>query len=235
MLRQGLLALADVGKVAEAHVRVYEAMDNGAYGRYLCFERVVQRLDEAIQLENELKIQGLLSEGTSRIISEEIQSNLSNSKLNRLLFAAPHMSCNQWNTNPPFSIYMLWNPSAKAIKNEHEITFLPVQEFNGWLLLDVKSQVWSCLPVRPHGKIHRFPQKMRSHLNNHLHDRWTILNWSKGKRPVGFKAQKVTGKAAQEADLSLYFPLETQFLEHFSHPGNSTFFFLSWQWQTLID
>jgi hypothetical protein len=36
---------------------------------------------------------------------------------------------------------MLWNPSAKAIKNEHEITFLPVQEFNGWLLLDVKSQV----------------------------------------------------------------------------------------------
>ncbi|XP_002305963.4 cinnamoyl-CoA reductase-like SNL6 isoform X2 [Populus trichocarpa] len=95
MLRQGLLALADVGKVAEAHVRVYEAMDNGAYGRYLCFERVVQRLDEAIQLENELKIQGLLSEGTSRIISEEIQSNLSNSKLNRLLFAAPHMSCNQ--------------------------------------------------------------------------------------------------------------------------------------------
>ncbi|CAK7335093.1 unnamed protein product [Dovyalis caffra] len=95
MLRRGLLAIADVRKVAEAHVHVYEAMDTGAHGRYLCYEKVVHSLDEAIQLENELNIQGLLSGGRSGIISEEIHSNLSNSKLARLLLPAPHMSCNQ--------------------------------------------------------------------------------------------------------------------------------------------
>ncbi|XP_011021180.1 PREDICTED: cinnamoyl-CoA reductase 2-like isoform X1 [Populus euphratica] len=95
MLRQGLLGLSDVRKVAEAHVHVYEAMDNGACGRYICFERVVQRLDEAIQLENELNIQGLVSGGRSGILSEEIHSNLSNSKLARLLHQASQISCNQ--------------------------------------------------------------------------------------------------------------------------------------------
>ncbi|KAL3568256.1 hypothetical protein D5086_030907 [Populus alba] len=95
MLRQGLLGISDVRKVAEAHVHVYEAMDNGACGRYICYERVVQRLDEAIQLENELNIQGLVSGGRSGILSEEIHSNLSNSKLARLLYQASQMSCNQ--------------------------------------------------------------------------------------------------------------------------------------------
>jgi len=95
MLRQGVLGISDVRKVAEAHVHVYEAMDNGACGRYICYERVVQRLDEAIQLENELNIQGLVSGGRSGILSEEINSNLSNSKLARLLYQASQMSCNQ--------------------------------------------------------------------------------------------------------------------------------------------
>jgi hypothetical protein len=52
-------------------------------------------LDEAIQLENELNIQGLVSGGRSGILSEEIHSNLSNSKLARLLYQASQMSCNQ--------------------------------------------------------------------------------------------------------------------------------------------
>uniref|UniRef100_A0A6N2LT08 3-beta hydroxysteroid dehydrogenase/isomerase domain-containing protein n=1 Tax=Salix viminalis TaxID=40686 RepID=A0A6N2LT08_SALVM len=95
MLRQGLLGLADVMKVAEAHVHVYEAMDNGACGRYICYERVIQRLDEAIQLENELNIQGLVSGGRSGNSSEEIHSNLCNSKLARLLYQASQVSCNE--------------------------------------------------------------------------------------------------------------------------------------------
>ncbi|EEF28742.1 cinnamoyl-CoA reductase, putative [Ricinus communis] len=97
MLRQGILATADVSKVAEAHVHVYEAMDDGACGRYLCFDKIIKRLDEAIQLETELKKHGLqpgslvLPEDT-----EEIHSNVSNSKLAKLLFqVCQGKSCRQ--------------------------------------------------------------------------------------------------------------------------------------------
>ncbi|KAF8407926.1 hypothetical protein HHK36_007066 [Tetracentron sinense] len=100
MLQLGILATADVIKVAEAHIRVYEAMDNGACGRYLCFERVIRRLDEAIELENELKMHGLLSRGRNEVLqegnNEEIQSKLSNSRLARLVSqASQRLSCKQ--------------------------------------------------------------------------------------------------------------------------------------------
>lgn len=99
MLQRGILATVDVRKLAEAHVCVYKAMDYEAYGRYLCFEKVVKRLDEAIQLENELKVYGLLSGGRSGFLleeTEEIQSNLSNSKLDKLLLQASQgISCQQ--------------------------------------------------------------------------------------------------------------------------------------------
>ncbi|KAJ4833259.1 hypothetical protein Tsubulata_005093 [Turnera subulata] len=91
MLRRGVLAISDVKKVAEAHVQVYEAMDYGACGRYFCFQKVVSRLDDAIALENELKMHGLLSRernGHSVEATEEIKSNLSNSKIAKLLLQA---------------------------------------------------------------------------------------------------------------------------------------------------
>ncbi|KAK6266484.1 hypothetical protein QUC31_017321 [Theobroma cacao] len=98
MLQQGYLAISDVKKVAEAHVHVYEAMDYGASGRYFCFERVVKRLNEAIELENGLKMQGLLSGERHGLLSEdegeEIPSKISNSKLATLLFqASQRLSC----------------------------------------------------------------------------------------------------------------------------------------------
>ncbi|KDP24364.1 hypothetical protein JCGZ_25660 [Jatropha curcas] len=94
MLQRGILATGDVNKVAEAHVRVYEAIDGGAYGRYLCFDKVVQRLDEALQLEDELKRHGLSLVLPQEI--EEIHSNLSNFKLPRLLLqASQSKSCRQ--------------------------------------------------------------------------------------------------------------------------------------------
>ncbi|XP_058091687.1 probable calcium-binding protein CML16 isoform X2 [Magnolia sinica] len=61
MLRRGVLATVDVNKVAEAHVKVYEEMDGGACGRYLCFDGVIRGEDEVIRLEHELKIRGILS------------------------------------------------------------------------------------------------------------------------------------------------------------------------------
>lgn len=97
MLQKGILASEDASKVAEAHVRVYEEMDYGACGRYICYGRMIKRLEEAIQIENDLKLPGLLSgEETnnnaiidlSRRVSEIHYSpgnNISNVRLTKLL------------------------------------------------------------------------------------------------------------------------------------------------------
>ncbi|XP_044468771.1 cinnamoyl-CoA reductase-like SNL6 [Mangifera indica] len=93
MLQKGLLATSDVKKVAEAHVHLYEAMDFGACGRYHCFERIIQSLEEAVKLESELNMPGLLSEAHT----DEVDSNkLSNSRLAKLLHqTSQRLSCKQ--------------------------------------------------------------------------------------------------------------------------------------------
>ncbi|XP_043717754.1 cinnamoyl-CoA reductase-like SNL6 [Telopea speciosissima] len=105
MLERGMLATVDVNTAAKAHVDVYEAMDEfGACGRYLCFDRVVKRLDEVIELENGLKMHGLLSRGRRRHEEEDEESNhfhgpltLSNARLSKLLssYASQPVSCKQ--------------------------------------------------------------------------------------------------------------------------------------------
>ncbi|KAF0923553.1 hypothetical protein E2562_006556 [Oryza meyeriana var. granulata] len=61
MLAEGLLATADVERVAEAHVRVYEAMSGGgggtAGGRYICYDHVVRRGEEFAELQRQLGLQ----------------------------------------------------------------------------------------------------------------------------------------------------------------------------------
>ncbi|KAL6994054.1 hypothetical protein U1Q18_012160 [Sarracenia purpurea var. burkii] len=98
MLKRGILATEDSEKVADIHIHVYEAMDYGASGRYLCFDRVVRRLDEAIQLENGLKMQGLLTGAREEVLpleeADEIPSRLSNSKVAKLVSrASQRLSC----------------------------------------------------------------------------------------------------------------------------------------------
>uniref|UniRef100_A0ACD5VG14 Uncharacterized protein n=1 Tax=Avena sativa TaxID=4498 RepID=A0ACD5VG14_AVESA len=57
MLAEGVLATVNVETVAEAHVRAYEAMaDNRAGGRYICYDRVIQRPEEFAELERQLGI-----------------------------------------------------------------------------------------------------------------------------------------------------------------------------------
>lgn len=89
MLQQGLLATADVKNVAKAHVHLYEAMNSGACGRYFCFDRVIQSLEEAIELENALKRPGFLTRERQEDVTEQtdeiVNSKLSNSRLSRLL------------------------------------------------------------------------------------------------------------------------------------------------------
>lgn len=93
MLEHGHLAVEDAKKAAEAHVYVYEAMDYGASGRYLCYGKVVRKMSEAIELENGLKIHDLLSGGRHEALDEEIHSMLSNAKLVRLIRGSQKLSC----------------------------------------------------------------------------------------------------------------------------------------------
>nr|AIX92150.1 cinnamoyl-CoA reductase 1 [Betula platyphylla] len=98
MLQRGVLAIVDAKKVAAAHVQVYEAMDCGACGRYICFERVVRRLDEAIELENGINKHGLLSGGGQLVLPEEGNDHqeIDNSKLSKLILqASQRLSCKQ--------------------------------------------------------------------------------------------------------------------------------------------
>ncbi|KAK8532253.1 hypothetical protein V6N13_131591 [Hibiscus sabdariffa] len=100
MLEQGCLAIAEVKKVAKGHVKVYEGMDHGASGRYFCFDEVVRRVEEAIELENGLKMPGFLLGGrhVGAVQDEEIPIKISNSKLSALLdIASQRLSCNTCN------------------------------------------------------------------------------------------------------------------------------------------
>ncbi|CAM0953595.1 unnamed protein product [Alopecurus aequalis] len=62
MLAEGVLATADVEQTAEAHVRVYEAMNGTAGGRYICYDHVVRRTEEFAELERQL---GIRQRGTA--------------------------------------------------------------------------------------------------------------------------------------------------------------------------
>ncbi|KAL9458407.1 hypothetical protein AB3S75_007299 [Citrus x aurantiifolia] len=54
MYADGLLATVDVTRLAEAHLCVYEAMNKTAFGRYICFDRVIASEDEAENLAKEM-------------------------------------------------------------------------------------------------------------------------------------------------------------------------------------
>lgn len=83
LFREGLLATVNVEKVAEAHVSVYDMMSSTACGRYICYDHVIQRGEEAAELERQL--------GLPNRIPRDAQSDhltwfeLSNRKLSRLL------------------------------------------------------------------------------------------------------------------------------------------------------
>lgn len=96
MFAEGLLATIDVSKVAEAQVTVYEAMDDTACGRYICYDHVIRRCEEAKELERQLGIPNRII--TSETMSEDNFDNfncfeLSKRKLSRLIFASRHCSC----------------------------------------------------------------------------------------------------------------------------------------------
>ncbi|KAK3137907.1 hypothetical protein QOZ80_5AG0362000 [Eleusine coracana subsp. coracana] len=92
MLGDGLLATADVEKVAEAHVRVYEAMmSDTAGGRYICYDHVVRRPEEFAELQRQLGLRAAPAGGRVLVVSDDdgraARFQLCNRKLAALMSA----------------------------------------------------------------------------------------------------------------------------------------------------
>ncbi|GMY13359.1 cinnamoyl-CoA reductase-like SNL6 isoform X2 [Fagus crenata] len=85
MYANGLLAIVDVNRLAEAQVCVFEAMDKNAHGRYLCFDNVIDREEaEKLARETGMPINKICGNGNI-----EAQFELSNKKLSSLMSRAP--------------------------------------------------------------------------------------------------------------------------------------------------
>ncbi|XP_072967101.1 cinnamoyl-CoA reductase-like SNL6 isoform X2 [Typha angustifolia] len=83
MFSEGLLATVTVDKVAEAHVSVYETMSSTAGGRYICYDHVIQRVEEAAELARQLGIPNRISREASE--DHPTWFELRNRKLSRLM------------------------------------------------------------------------------------------------------------------------------------------------------
>ncbi|WJX13821.1 hypothetical protein P8452_04169 [Trifolium repens] len=84
MYSNGLLATIDVKKVVEAHVCVFKEMNGNAYGRYICFDNVINAQSKAEKLAKDIgmpkeKICGDASNNSLQ------KFELSNNKLWRLM------------------------------------------------------------------------------------------------------------------------------------------------------
>lgn len=84
MYASGLLATVDVNRLAEAHVSVMKAMNKTAFGRYICFDKVIESEDEVATLEQDIGMQINTTPGND---SHNLQTRfkLSNLKLYRLM------------------------------------------------------------------------------------------------------------------------------------------------------
>ncbi|CAN6350108.1 unnamed protein product [Urochloa humidicola] len=91
MLAEGLLATANVERVAEAHVRVYEEMNGTAGGRYICYDHVVRRAEEFAELQRQLGLRAPAGSGRAPSTAEPddraARFELCNRKLTALMSA----------------------------------------------------------------------------------------------------------------------------------------------------
>ncbi|KAM1296543.1 hypothetical protein ACFX2I_023370 [Malus domestica] len=90
MYQSGVLATVDITRLAEAHLGVFEAMNEAAFGRYICFDRVVDGEEEAEKLAEATSMpkNKFVGNGGSNIIQNRFE--LSNRKLTNLLSGRVH-------------------------------------------------------------------------------------------------------------------------------------------------
>ena len=98
MLGDGVLATVNVETVAEAHARTYEAMaNNTAGGRYICYDRVIQRSEELDELEHQLGISSRTALVQSVVVGDRPERfELCKRKLGRMmrkLEGEPELTC----------------------------------------------------------------------------------------------------------------------------------------------
>ncbi|XP_021299073.1 cinnamoyl-CoA reductase-like SNL6 isoform X2 [Herrania umbratica] len=84
MYADGLLAIVDVSRLAEAHLSVFEEMNKTAFGRYICFDQVIEREEEAEKLAREMGMPANKICGDSFDIIPT-RFDLSNKKLTNLM------------------------------------------------------------------------------------------------------------------------------------------------------
>ena len=87
MLAEGLLATANVERVAEAHVRVYEEMNGTAGGRYICYDHVVRRAEEFAELQRQLGLRAPAGRAPAAPDERAERFELCNRKLTALMSA----------------------------------------------------------------------------------------------------------------------------------------------------
>ncbi|KAG2625546.1 cinnamoyl-CoA reductase-like SNL6 [Panicum virgatum] len=87
MLAEGLLATANVERVAEAHVRVYEEMNGTAGGRYICYDHVVRRAEEFAELQRQLGLRAPAGRAPAAPDERAARFELCNRKLTALMSA----------------------------------------------------------------------------------------------------------------------------------------------------
>ena len=84
MYGSGLLATVDVTRLAEAHIAVFEAMNQTSFGRYICFDHVIGGEDDAEKLaaETGMPVHRITGDGTW---SSPTRFELSDGKLSGLM------------------------------------------------------------------------------------------------------------------------------------------------------
>ncbi|XP_062119734.1 cinnamoyl-CoA reductase-like SNL6 isoform X2 [Humulus lupulus] len=80
---KGVLVTADLKFVVDAHICVFE--DSSAYGRYLCFDRVVNCNQDAVELARMLSPPSSANVATLEEDTSVYQQRITNKKLNKLM------------------------------------------------------------------------------------------------------------------------------------------------------
>ncbi|BFG26890.1 hypothetical protein CerSpe_131640 [Prunus speciosa] len=94
MYQSGVLATVDMMRLANAHLRVFEAMNKTAFGRYICFDQVIETEEVAEKLAEETSMSKNKIMGNGSI-NVQVRYELSNRKLTNLLSGSLRYCYNQ--------------------------------------------------------------------------------------------------------------------------------------------
>ncbi|KAL1187728.1 Cinnamoyl-CoA reductase-like SNL6 [Cardamine amara subsp. amara] len=96
MYGHGVLATVDINTLAKAHLRVYEEMNKAAFGRYVCFDKVITQEYEAEELSKETAINLQKIRGDKYYYCYRDSTtpfSLSNRRLSSLMSTTSPISC----------------------------------------------------------------------------------------------------------------------------------------------